>query len=151
MGPLHANPLVFGFRYRLFGFVGEGAAFALDHVADIGFVADHHLNSAFVPQVVDTAGVGAALALIVQLTGRLDTLGVQGGGDLSERHAGGPHSKNTADQRRGFLVNDEMVLVQRVTLVADGRICTHVLPVLGAGFFDRFHLFTCVPAVKLVK
>ena len=51
----------------------------------------------------------------------------------------------------GAFVDDEMVLVQRVTLVADGRICTHVLPVLGAGFFDRFHLFTCVPAVKLVK
>ena len=31
--------------------------------------------------------------------------------------AGGPHSKNTADQRRGFLVDDEMVLVQRVTLL----------------------------------
>jgi len=101
--------------------------------------------------VVDAAGIGAALALIVQLTGRLDALVVEGGGDFSEGSAGGPHSEHTADQGRGFLVNDEMVLVLGVPLVAVGRVGAHVFPALRAGFLDGFHFLAGVTAVKLVE
>ena len=41
MGPLHSNPLVLGLCHQLLGFIGEGPAFALDHVPDIGFIAEH--------------------------------------------------------------------------------------------------------------
>ena len=151
MGALHTNPVLFGFAHQLFGFVGERPAFALDHVANVGFVAKHHLHGAFVPQMVDAAGIAAALTLVVQFTGRLDALGVEGGGNFSECGAGGTHSEHTADQGGGFLVDDEMVLIQRVSLVAIGRIGSHVFPVLRTGFFDGFHLFAGITAVKLIK
>lgn len=151
MGPLHSNPLVFGLRHQLLGFVGEGPTFALDHVPDIGFVAEHDLDGVLVPQVVDAAGVGAALALVVQLTGRLDALRVEDDGNLSERHAGGPHCKNAADHGRGLLVDDEAVLVGGVSLVAVGSMGSHVFPAFRAGFLHRLNLFACIPAVKFVK
>ena len=151
MGALHTNPVLFGFAHQLFGLVGERPAFALDHVANVGFVAEHHLHGAFVPQMIDAAGIAAALALVIQLSGRLDALGVEGGGDFSECGARGPHSKHTADQRGSFLVNNEMVLVQRVPLVAVGRMGAHVFSVFRTGFFDGFHFFAGVTAVKLVE
>ena len=48
------------------------------------------------------------------------------------------HVAETGTQSLAVLINDEMVLVQRVALVADGRIYPHVLPVFGAGFLTAF-------------
>jgi hypothetical protein len=53
---------------------------------------------------------GAALALVVQLTGRLDALRIEGDCNLSEHHTKGPHCKNAADHGRGLLIDDEAVL-----------------------------------------
>ena len=76
MGPLHTNPFFFRLCYQLLGFVGDRAVFALDHVADINLILDYHRNSGAIPQVIDTAGIAAALPLIVQLTGWLNTFGI---------------------------------------------------------------------------
>ena len=66
-------------------------------------------------------------------------------------HAGGPHSKNTADNRSGFFINDKMVLIFRVTLVTEGGIGSHKFSAFRAGFFDGTYFFAGVTAIKFIE
>ena len=101
--------------------------------------------------MVDVARVAAPLALVVERTGRQNALLVERDGDGTEANAGGAHGEDAAHSRGGFLVDDKVVLILRVALVAVGRVGSHELAAFRAGPLDRLDLLGGVPAVKLVK
>ena len=89
--------------------------------------------------------------LVIGFSGGLDALIVECRRNSEIPHPRGPHCKDTANNRRGIFINDEMMLVLRVPLIAVGGICTHEFSRLRASLFYRPHLLTGVTAVKLVE
>ena len=151
VGSLHPYPFLLRLVDELSGLIGQSAGFALHHVPDVDLTADESFDGGFRPLVVDVARVAAPLALIVERTGWQNALLVERDGDGTEAHAGGAHGKNAAHGRGGFLVDDKVVLILRVALVAVGGVGSHELAAFRAGSFDRLDLLGGVPAVKLVK
>ena len=151
MGSLHPYPFLLRLVDELSGLIGQSAGFALHHVPDVDLTADEGFYGGFRPLVVDVARVAAPLALIVERTGRQNALLVERDGDGAEAHAGGAHGEDAAHGRGGFLVDDKVVLILRVALVAVGGVGSHELAAFRAGSFDRLDLLGGVPAVKFVK
>ena len=147
MGSLHPYPFLLRLVDELSGLVGQRAGFALHHVPDVDLAAD----GGFRAFVVDVARVATPLALIVERTGRQNALLVERDGDGAEACAGGAHGEDAAHHGCGFLVDDKVVLILRVALVAVGGVGSHELAAFRAGSFDRLDLLGGVPAVKLVK
>ena len=151
MCSLRPNPLVLRPCDVLAGFVGKRSRPPLDQIADIDLVVEHLLDSGVGPEMIDTPGIAAALLLIIVRPWGLDALLIQGPGNRTVGHAGGPHGEDPPDHRGGILVNDQMMLVRRVPLVTEGRVRPHKFTALRTGFPYRPNLFACVSAVKLVK
>ena len=151
MGPLHSYPVLLRLGFQLPGFIGQCARFSLDHVADIDLARkDFSYRSAY-PFLTDLAGNILPLPLVIQRPGRCDAVLVQSVSDLTERSACRPHVKDMAHDRRGFFINDEVVLICGVPFVSEGWISPHEFPVFRTGFFDRLDLFAGISTVKLVK
>ena len=151
VGSLHPYPFLLRLVDELSGLIGQRAGFALHHVPDVDLAADESFDGGFRPLVVDVARVAAPLALVVERTGRQNALLVERDGDGAEACAGGAHGEDAAHGRGGLLVDDEVVLILRVALVAVGGVGSHELAAFRAGPFDRLDLLGGVPAVKLVK
>ena len=101
--------------------------------------------------MADVARISTSLALIIKRTGRQDVLFIKRCGDGSEAPAGGPHVKDTAHHGSALFINNKMMLIRRVALVAVGRICSHEFAVLRTGPLDCLDLLGGIPAVKFIK
>ena len=151
MRTFYPDPFFLRLIYQPAVLVGYGAGLALHHIPDVDLAADELLHRLVCPFAVDIAGIALSLALVVECSGGGDALLVERHGNRMKTEAGCPHCEDPAHDGHCFLVDDEVVLILRVSLVPIGGVCTHEFPVLGAGFFYSLDLLAGIAAIKFVK
>ena len=126
VGTLHHHPVGRVLLQALFGLIADLHAAPLYHVADVGLILEHVGDSLTAPQ----AGVGAGLCHWEMGVGGRGghALLVQEGRDVPAAHAGEGQGENPPHDRRHFLVNDDLVFLRGVHLVAVYRLAADELP-----------------------
>ena len=151
MRPNDTNPFFFRFVDQLPVLVRNGSKLALDHIPNVNLIPKHDLYSGISPFMICPARIALAFPLVIKDAWRLYAVLVQFAGNGTKTHARSPHSKYTANNGCGVLINYKMVFICRITFISKRGICTHELPVLRTGFFDGFDLFARIAAIKFVK
>ena len=148
VGSLHHNPVFSGLFQTLLGFVTDLHHASLNHISDIGFILQHFRDSLTAPQ----AGVGAAPShtpSAVSCRGRYALL-IESGGDFSAAHPIQRHGEDPPHDGCHFLVNDDLVLLRGVHLVAIHGLATDELPPALLIPFDGLDLLGNVLGIHVV-
>ena len=148
VGTLHHHPVGRVLLQALLRLVTDLHAAPLHHVADVGLVLEHVGDPLAAPQ----AGVGAgSYHRKIGIGGRSGhPLLVEEGGDIPAAHTGEGQGENPPHDRGYFFVNDDLVFLRGVHLVAIHRLAADELSLPLLIPLDRFDLLGDILGVHVV-
>ena len=116
MCPCYDHPILWVLPDTLLGFIAELSAAALHHVANIGLVLQHVGNALAAPQAGIRAGMRNGNPRISGWRG--NALSIEPHRDLTAGHPLQRHLKNPAYDGSRFLIDDDLVFLGGMQLVA---------------------------------
>ena len=148
MGPFHHNPVFRRLLEALFGLIADLDTAPLDHVADVGLIFQHFRDPLAAPQAGIGPGGSHLPAAVSCRCG--DPLFVEGGCNLPAADSRKGQGKDVPHHRRHFLVNDDLVFLRRVHLVAIHGLAADELSLALLIPLDALDLFGDVLGVHVV-
>ena len=148
VGTLHHHPVGRVLLQALLGFIADLHAAPLHHVADVGLVLQHLRDPFAAPQ----AGIGAGFRYWETRVGCRGghPLLVEESGDVPAAHAGEGQGEDPPHDRGYFFINDDLVLLRWVHLVAVNRLAADELSLPLLIPLDRFDLLGDILGIHVV-